>query len=683
MEKKQSRSQAIAIMITATALLLFVASAFQYKDQPFFNVLLITRIIMVAGGYAIAVGLLLGKIKLVKMETYYFLFCLMMQALHGFLEGSTSTAFYSFIGPWLILCSLSLQETFGSWFKKTFPFQMLGFLLPLIFKDSKYFASIGTFVDVFSLPVSGLVVGLILAKITSDRYAAIADKLQLEKKLNEALSENLNNEKEIRSRVEVELEKAKLEIEKTAELRATSELAAQVSHDIRSPLAALNMLLNQLDSLPETQRVLTRSSVNRINDIANSLLNKGKKIHSGPSVTEEVEEVLLASLVDSIVSEKRLQLREQGNITLEASLQNGYGLFVKVNPGQLKRTISNAINNSSEAMGQVKGQIDVLVEQIGTQVNLTIKDNGKGIPKHVLEKLGQKGVTFGKEGTNSGSGLGVYHAMQTIEGFGGTYRIESTEGHGASVIITLPLAEPPPWFVKQIVIPENCTIVASDDDVSILEIWNQRFSPWINAKSASLKTCTSGACLREWIAKNPLNSATALYLIDYEFLGSKQSGLDLIEELGIAQNAILVTSRYEEAKIKERFIKMGIKVIPKGMAPIVPIVEYVEEKKLDGVVIDNDPLIELVWNMAAKERGRSVLVFADEDAFMAKKSVIPVTTPIYVDVSLGDGVKGQDVAQRINSLGFTEIHLATGYQADSIEYPDFIKSVVGKDFPFA
>jgi hypothetical protein len=128
---------------------------------------------------------------------------------------------------------------------------------------------------------------------------------------------------------------------------------------------------------------------------------------------------------------------------------------------------------------------------------------------------------------------------------------------------------------------------------------------------------------------------------------------------------------------------MGIKVIPKGMAPIVPIVDCVEEKKLDGVVIDNDPLVELVWNMAAKDRGRSVMVFADENAFMAKKSVIPVATPIYVDVSLGDGVKGQDVAQRINALGFTEIHLATGYQADSIECPDFIKSVVGKDFPFA
>jgi hypothetical protein len=68
MEKKQSRSQAIAIMITATALLLFVTSAFQYKDQPFFNVLLITRIIMVASGYAIAAGLFLGKIKLVKMQ---------------------------------------------------------------------------------------------------------------------------------------------------------------------------------------------------------------------------------------------------------------------------------------------------------------------------------------------------------------------------------------------------------------------------------------------------------------------------------------------------------------------------------------------------------------------------------------------------------------------------------------
>ena len=53
-------------------------------------------------------------------------------------------------------------------------------------------------------------------------------------------------------------------------------MASQVSHDIRSPLSALTMLINQLTDVPEDKRTLIRSSFNRINDIANTLLEKSK-----------------------------------------------------------------------------------------------------------------------------------------------------------------------------------------------------------------------------------------------------------------------------------------------------------------------------------------------------------------------------------------------------------------------
>jgi signal transduction histidine kinase len=435
MEKKQSRSQAIAILITATALLLFVASAFQYKEYSFFYFLLISRIVMVVGGYGIAIGLMVGKIKLVKTETYYFLFCLMMQALHGILEGSLSTAFYSFTGPWLILCSLSLQENFESWIKKTFPFQILGFLIPLIFKDPQYFASIGTFVDVFSLPVSGLVVGLVLAKITSDRYEVISEKFYLEKKLNKALSENLSNEKEIRTRVEVELKKAKLDIEQTAELRATSELAAMVSHDIRSPLAALNMLLSQIDSIPESQRVLTRASVNRINDIGNALLEKGRN----PDTKGRDQEVDISSLIRSIVSEKQIQYQDKKDLIIEEDLRESDGKLVRMQSSEFSRVLSNLINNSIEAFYQEKGKVRIRSNYMNNCIQISISDNGRGIPESIIEKLGQRGFSFGKEAsTNSGSGLGVYHAKKYIESIGGKFEIQSQVSIGTNIIISLP-----------------------------------------------------------------------------------------------------------------------------------------------------------------------------------------------------------------------------------------------------
>ena len=60
-------------------------------------------------------------------------------------------------------------------------------------------------------------------------------------------------------------------------------------------------------------------------------------------------------------------------------------------------------------------------------------------------------------------------------------------------------------------------------------------------------------------------------LIDYELLGFVETGLDLIEKLNLRDQAILVTSRYEESKIREKAKDMGIKIIPKSFAPYIPI----------------------------------------------------------------------------------------------------------------
>ncbi|MGK5088354.1 hypothetical protein WDW86_12410, partial [Bdellovibrionota bacterium FG-2] len=62
-----------------------------------------------------------------------------------------------------------------------------------------------------------------------------------------------------------------------------------------------------------------------------------------------------------------------------------------------------------------------------------------------------------------------------------------------------------------------------------------------------------------------------LYLCDYELVGSKETGLDVIEKLGIAPQSILVTSRYDEPAIQERCVRFGAKLLPKGLAHRVPL----------------------------------------------------------------------------------------------------------------
>lgn len=459
---------------------------------------------------------------------------------------------------------------------------------------------------------------------------------------------------------------------------AMANVASQVSHDIRSPLTALNMILSQTNAFPEQSRILVRQAVNRITDIANSLLYQNKKQTQTSEDNNRLEFNMLSSLVDSLVSEKRIALRDKTNIHIEARLDKSYGLFSKINSIEMKRLVSNSINNSVEALGINIGLIEVILNSLNDQVILTIKDNGKGIPPEVLQKLGAKGITHGKEGTESGSGLGVYHAKQTIESFGGTYEIQSKVGAGTSVIITLKKEEPPTWFVQKLSFNEGQFVVATDDDNSILEIWRQRFENL----NLNLITCASGTCLKTWVEKNSEIAKFALYLVDYELLGQNQNGLDLIEELGLNVRAILVSSRYEEPKIKERCIKLGVKMIPKGMASLVPVEIEKPKPILDGVLIDDDiELSHMIWKMMAKEKNKNVLCFSDEESFLIEATDIANDTPIFIDVNLKNGVRGLEVAYKLNQMGFNNLNLATGYEASGVEHPDFIKNVTGKEFP--
>jgi hypothetical protein len=55
--------------------------------------------------------------------------------------------------------------------------------------------------------------------------------------------------------------------------------------------------------------------------------------------------------------------------------------------------------------------------------------------------------------------------------------------------------------------------------------------------------------------------------------------------------------------------------------------------------------------------------------------------PIYIDISLSDGIRGEVVAQKLIGMGFKNIYFATGYEIDSILIPNGVTGVIGKE-PF-
>ena len=159
--------------------------------------------------------------------------------------------------------------------------------------------------------------------------------------------------------------------------------------------------------------------------------------------------------------------------------------FTAISPNDLKRVLSNLINNSVEALINEIGKILIVLDESDGFVRLRVFDSGSGIASDVVGKLGEVRVTDGKFGTQSGSGLGVYHAKMIVESAGGKISFESPITSAAHsgyynfktvIALSVPKANAPDWFVTQLDIQRKASVVVLDDDQSIHDVWRGRFS---------------------------------------------------------------------------------------------------------------------------------------------------------------------------------------------------------------
>lgn len=435
----------------------------------------------------------------------------------------------------------------------------------------------GFLAKLIALPIGSLVTTLgtrDLQKILESKNVSYGMPIEIQE-IN-----SLNNEIGEMAAEIIKLQNIAVEAEKQ---KAVSLIAAQVSHDIRSPLSALNMVVSALKEVPEEKRIIIRNAAQRINDIANSLLKQSKKSSIkqvsvgndfatyGNTINKIQEPVFLTALLDGIVSEKREQFRENRAIDIRGDLSQSYGLFVKVDPTELARAISNLVVNSVEAI-EGKGSVLIAVRPLKDAIAIMISDDGRGIPEDVIARIGERGFSYGKKVQTSGSGLGIYHARRTAEAYHGTLEIQSKVGKGTILTMVFPEAEPPKWFVRELLLKPDMNLVSVDDDQLIHEIWRIRLdTPAINNANVKHISLSDPEQFRLWMqAESVTNFNNSLILMDYEFVGQGLSGLDLIETSGCASRAILVTSKYDDPTILHRAETLGLHILPKASAHLVP-----------------------------------------------------------------------------------------------------------------
>lgn len=223
--------------------------------------------------------------------------------------------------------------------------------------------------------------------------------------------------------------------------RKISMLAASFAHDIRSPLSALR-IATQSDLNKPGVKELVELSANRINSISDQLLKDAKgSIEEDQDViiSRELERLHLKSdVVVPVVEEKRMEFRSKPGVVLSVKSSISDYDFINGDKVQLQRMLSNLINNSVESFGSQPGSVLISLSSTNDQIEISVCDNGPGIPQEILNKIGTFGYSYGKANSQSGNGIGVYFAKKVVSECSGTFEISSTVESGTIIKIQFP-----------------------------------------------------------------------------------------------------------------------------------------------------------------------------------------------------------------------------------------------------
>ena len=221
---------------------------------------------------------------------------------------------------------------------------------------------------------------------------------------------------------------------------ARRELVAWASHDLRTPLASLQAMLESVeDGLAEPQRYLPamRTQVTTLGALVDDLFELAR-IDAG-ALTLELREAQLSPLVSSCLEGLEAEARAR-HVTLEARFDDGI-TPVRCAPDKVERVLFNLVTNALRHTPS-DGSVAVVVEPRAEEVQVTVEDTGEGLPaesaRRVFERFWRGDAARTRE--KGGAGLGLAIARGLVEAQGGRIWAEERPGGGARISFTLPAA---------------------------------------------------------------------------------------------------------------------------------------------------------------------------------------------------------------------------------------------------
>lgn len=99
------------------------------------------------------------------------------------------------------------------------------------------------------------------------------------------------------------------------------------------------------------------------------------------------------------------------------------------------------------------------------------------------------------------------------------------------------------------------------------------------------------------------------------------------------------------------------------------------------ILLDDDPLVHMNWQLAAKASGIELKAYKRAEEFIAEAENLSKDISVYIDSDLGGSIKGEDIAKELREKGFADITMATGHGPEKFAHLPWLK-VTGKAPPF-
>lgn len=225
--------------------------------------------------------------------------------------------------------------------------------------------------------------------------------------------------------------------------RIRRDLTHNITHELRTPIAAACAAVDTLRSMPEIAHnealrgeylAMTHSELERLGVMVDSILRSS--LDDDEPTKLHLESVQLQGVVDDVIAS--LRLKHSGR-TIDFTLDIAEDATVWADRASLRVILLNLVDNSIKYSEGV-AKILITASTLGDKTALSVEDEGIGIAsheqKHVFDKFYRVGSAYRQ--TSQGYGIGLYHVQKLVERNGGVIELRSVPQRGTTVIVKLP-----------------------------------------------------------------------------------------------------------------------------------------------------------------------------------------------------------------------------------------------------